>query len=378
MHFDSHSSVPLLWFSCGTAAELIKLYPVISRASAANHPWRLLFTGQSPKSCFAQWQDFNLPDSHWVELLHRDEDLHKGTQAASWFANALTRGTFTLRKHVETAQGSEIKPNQIWVVHGDTLSTLLGALYGAHLRLRVAHVEAGLRSGTFRQPFPEELTRTLVGQIARIHFPPEPSAARHLARERVRGEVIPTAGNTQIDAIEAALTLSPPTDLIQGRYGLVNIHRFETLIHDERKRHVKSTLLKAASKHRLIIVAHETTNAWVRSEPEFRNALENAGATWLPRQPFTKFAHWLARSEFVISDSGGNQEECAHLGTPCLLLRDVTERSIPEGRSNVVLSHFQSSLIDEFLRDPAQRRLPRMALLQSPADVIWRAMQNSN
>ena len=366
----------ILWFSCGTAAELIKLFPVLDRAERSARPWFLLFTGQSPKSCRLQWDDFGFDAKKWVPVVERTHDLDNARDAAVWFSTALTRGLFRLNKRVEDVQQAPISRGQTWVVHGDTLSTLLGAMYGARLGFRVAHIEAGLRSRRLREPFPEELLRTLVGQIATLHFPPEPSGKAHLEREHARGTIVVTAGNTQLDAIEAALARPAPADLPSGAYGLVNIHRFETLISPERKRKVKATLVKASKRHRLVVVAHETTNAWIRGEPDFLRTLENNGAVWLPRQPFTKFAHWLGRAEFVIADSGGNQQECTHLGTPCLLLRDVTEVRIPPERTNVVLSRFDDALVDDFLRDPAKKRLPHLPLLEPPSDTIWAALQD--
>jgi UDP-N-acetylglucosamine 2-epimerase (non-hydrolysing) len=159
-----------------------------------------------------------------------------------------------------------------------------------------------------------------------------------------------------------------------GEYGLVNIHRFETLHSAQRRTAVKRTLLKASETHKLIMVSHETTRSWLEREPAFIADLERNGGLWLPRQPFTRFAHWLGKAQFVIADSGGNQQECSFLGIPCLLLRDVTELAPVPGRTCVVLSRFDESVIDRFLSAPESYRQTRQDISVRPSDCIWRAL----
>lgn len=362
-----------LVFSCGTAAELIKLYPVLTRAEKSGKPWAMLFTGQSPESCVNQWDDFGLPPNRLARLHVQDHDLARPRDAARWFAVSMARRASTLRALLGR---SGIAPG-VWVVHGDTLSTFLGAVYGRRLGFTVAHVEAGLRSHNLTDPFPEEIARRGVAAIAKMHFCPEPDATENLRRERTSGLIVETAGNTQLDAIDDALLRAKPSDMPNGDYALVNIHRFETLVSSERKAAVKETLLKASESMRLIVVSHATTMDWLSREEEFQRALEKNGTTWLPRQPFTRFAHWLANAHHLISDSGGNQEECAYLGVPCLLLRHVTERALPKTRKCIVLSKFEPSAIDAFLANPAAYREPREVRDVKPADQIWAALASA-
>jgi UDP-N-acetylglucosamine 2-epimerase (non-hydrolysing) len=354
-------------FSAGTAAELIKLYPVIAKATEHHADWTLLFSGQAPISFFAQWEDFGLPKGRLAHFELRDHDLKSGPQAAKWFAKALAVRTATLTERL-----GALPKGTPWVVHGDTLSTLWGAITGRRLGCTVAHVEAGLRSFHLREPFPEEIVRTSVAKIARAHFPPELKGRENLLREGAYGPIVQTQGNTQLDAVDLVLAQPAPADLPKGEYALVNIHRYETLLSPERKARVKETLLKAARGTKLIVVSHATTLEWLRTEPEFKSELESHGAVLLPRQPFSKFAHWLARAQYVIADSGGNQQECAHLGIPCLLLRQVTESVIE--RKCVVLSQFDSVRIDAFLADPQSYREPAEQLAKRPAEQIWETL----
>ncbi len=352
---------------------MIKLFPIIRLAEADGTNWGMVFTGQGPTSFMAQWEDFGFPAERCVALVARHEDLKTPAEAALWLARALLVSTASLRERIDKlVRFSDRSP---YVVHGDTLSTLAGAIHGRRLGATVAHVEAGVRSGRLRDPFPEEINRTLVSQVANLHFAPDSLCENHLKRERVRGRVIVTNGNTQLDAIDSALNAPSPHNIPNGEYGLVNIHRFETLVSPERRANVKRVLLKAGERHRLVMVSHETTMRWLQAEERFVRSFEANGGLMLPRQPFLRFAHWLGHAQFVIADSGGNQQECSHLGIPCLLLRMVTETPIRPDRRCVVLSHFQESVIDGFLADPKSFREPRETLVGGPSECIWRVLK---
>lgn len=356
-------------FIAGTAAELIKMWPVMQRAERAGSEWRLLFTGQAPVGTLDQWREFQLPDARLTTLIERDADLRVAKEALAWFAKA----TATPLAKLKTLTGAGSSALRI-VVQGDTLSTLLGATFGVRLRAPVAHIEAGLRTASLREPFPEEISRRIVSRIGRMHFAPETTSYDALVRERTRGAIILTHGNTQLDALDAARAMPTDVQLPEGEFGLVNIHRFETLISDDRKASVRRTLLRASERHRLQIVNHATTRAWLERETGFVRDMEKNGAAFLPRQPFVRFAAWLTKAAFVICDSGGNQEECEYLGKPCLLMRVHTERPIPSNRRCVVLSAFDAGRIDSFVADPrAYIDAPR-ELRERPSDIIWNAL----
>lgn len=372
---NSSSATKCLFFCFGTPAELIKLYPIILRAEEGGVPWAAFCTGQGPVSCADQWRDFGFASDRLHILVSTDADLRTPKEAAAWFSRALLLSAFQLREKVTALTGRAPNPEKdIWLVHGDTLSTLVGTIYGRRLGLRVAHVEAGLRSGDWKNPFPEEVTRILVSKLARLHFPPTPAAKNSLQREGARGQIVETEANTQVDAIKLALERFEGPDLPDTKYGLVNIHRFETLQSRVRWQKVKDTLLKASKTHRLFIVLHAVADEKLRDEGEFKAELAKNGAVWLPRQPFIKFAHWVAKSQFVICDSAGNQQECAYLGVPCLILREVTETPLLEGRKCTVLTRFDPQVIDAFLKSPDSYRQERYPLAELPAKTIFEAL----
>lgn len=154
----------------GTTGELIKLSPILVRLNETKEPAFTLCTGQQVQQIPALLRDFNLPQPDL--LLARGKDGHDLTRPAdlpSWFLKvviAFTRQRKTLRARLT----SGAKP--LLVVHGDTFTTVLGSLMGHALQTPVAHVEAGMRSGDWHNPFPEELNRLMVARLAQVHFAP--------------------------------------------------------------------------------------------------------------------------------------------------------------------------------------------------------------
>jgi len=377
----------MLIFCLGTAAELIKCYPVIHEAHRRNLPWVVLSTGQSPNNLSMQFRDFRLPDdgSHYRVLIDAAEDLHHPTQALVWFGRLARTGDRDVRRALSgIAHAAEALDNKraIWVVHGDTLSTLGGARLGKRLGLRVAHIEAGMRSGTWFSPFPEELSRRWVSGITSLHFAPNPAARAALAAERRPGQIIETEGNTQLDAIvavvdkpdeEAARRLDLPSS-----YAVANLHRFENISNPKHWSLLVDACVTAQRHTPVLFVQHPQVAAKIAEDSSAREQLTNAGVRLLPRLPFVDFARVLAGAKFLLSDGGGNQDECKILGLPCLILRTHTESAsglAPDGPC--LLSELRADKIEEFLRDPEQYRRPPHRPLRSPSVDIVDALERA-
>lgn len=344
-----------LWFCLGTAGELIKLYPLMELAQRQGRPWFAVSTGQSAINLKKQWADFGLPADRLFVALSTDRDLASSADALKWFSRAMATGASTLRAKLSEG-GRPSSKQDAWIVHGDTLSTLVGSSWGRRLGLEVAHVEAGLRSPKILEPFPEEISRRMVSRLARVHFPQDSKAEQNLKKARVRGQVIPTAANTLLDALRLVLKGAPPQ--AKG-YVVANLHRFENLSSDSRWSVLVDVLVRAAKKSGTVhFVLHPHTQAKLESDPVARARLETAGVKPVPRMMFSQFIPLLNGADYVLSDGGSNQEECHYLGKPCLLLRDSTERQ--EGLDgSCLLSRFDPVKIDRFLDDPSRfRRAP--------------------
>lgn len=224
------------------------------------------------------------------------------------------------------------RPDYI-LVQGDTLSTFLGALAGFYAGIPVGHVEAGLRTHDLTQPFPEEANRRLVGVIADLHFAPTAQARANLLAEGVASARIHMTGNTAIDAIQrvtgpSAGPVDLPAELVarlaDRRYVLLTLHRRESF--GEPFAQMLAGIRDFAQAHpelMLVFPIHPNPQVAAQVEPVL-GALANV--CLVPPLGYRAFARLLADCHFVITDSGGIQEEAPALGKPVLVLREQTER----------------------------------------------------
>lgn len=231
-----------------------------------------------------------------------------------------------------------------WVlVQGDTTTVMAAALAAFYARVKVGHVEAGLRTRNKWQPFPEEINRRVAGVTADLHFAPTPQARQNLLAEQIPAEQIVVTGNTVIDALQWVAG-QPPTrqvdDLrrqigLTGGYGaarprliLVTAHRRENF--GQPLQAICAALAELASRYgdalRIVYPVHLNPNV---SEPVHRLLGNVPNIVLLPPLDYLPLVHLLKEATLVLTDSGGLQEEAPGLGKPVLVLRDVTER--PEG-----------------------------------------------
>lgn len=355
-------------FVLGTAAELIKIYPLIEKARERGWDVRILSTGQARENFQMQYRDFRLPEELLHPLLESAGDLDQSSKALKWFLRSLCISKRTLRS--KFLLGSDA----LAVVHGDTLSTLSGAWNARRAGLKVVHVEAGLRSPRLFNPFPEEITRRLVTRLAHWHMAPDAHAAANLKAAGAHGQIVNSEGNTLEDAVSA---IPERSESFGGGSVLVNVHRFENLNSPVRWRKIVATVLKAAQSRRVLFVTHPQTQHRLNQDRETRENFTRAGVEILDRIPFSDFIARLKAADFLISDGGSNQEECSYLGKPCLLLRESTERQ--EGLDGCcVLSRFEDRVIQDFLDHPEKFARKASISTQSPSDSILNALAKNN
>lgn len=219
-----------------------------------------------------------------------------------------------------------------WViVQGDTTTTAAAALCAFYRRVKVAHVEAGLRTFDKWQPFPEETNRKLATVVADLHLAPTMRARQNLLEEGINESSIVVTGNPVIDALQWAVKRPVPAvvdeldrDSPARRLILVTAHRRENW--GEPLENICLALRDLVEAHhdvRVVYPVHLNPNVDV----SVRRILKNvAHVTLLPPVDYLTLVHLMKRSTLVVTDSGGLQEEAPSLGKPVLVLRDVTER----------------------------------------------------
>ncbi len=366
----------MILFFLGTPAELIKCHSVIRCLEQSGHSVLIIDSGQQSEALKAELTSLSYGSNVRVETylpghLHlKYANIETGWQALRWMARCLWQSVRSRKRFQKV---------NFWVVHGDTLSTLLGSILGrVHRAKTLAHIEAGLRTGNVLNPFPEEITRRLVSRIARLHFSPSREATQNLKLGSIKGEIIETPGNTQLAALaEITLAAKKKVSLPAGKFGIGNLHRVENL--KFRWNDIKKAIRTASEKHSLVLIRHSAfRNRLERDEDFYLWIKDNPNIVLSSRMPFREFIVMLSKAHFLLTDSSGNQDDASCLGTPTLILRTHCESRTalwPDG--SAVLSRFNEEAMNSFFSDPEKFRTPPSIPNGIAADMIARRLMDS-
>jgi len=347
----------------GTTGELIKLAPVLLRLQERGHEYVFATTGQQVQQIPSFLEQFGLRDLDlWFARGSRGRDLRTNGDIPAWVGNvarSFARHRGRLRRMLRSGHGRPLV-----LVHGDTMTTVLGASMGRAMRLPVAHIESGLRSYDLRHPFPEELNRRTASRLAQVHYAPGAWAASNLRGQ----DVVDTGSNTIRDSLELVPEAPPPVSVPEGPFGVVSLHRFELLNNRGALAEALDLLAESSARSPLLFVDHSVTRAAVE---KFRLDHVFRSGTFMrtPRLRFFDFVQLLRSSSFVVTDSGGSQEESFYLDIPCLVHRIRTERREGLGE-NAVLSGMRADVLRSFLEDNTRFRRRAELPAESPSDVI--------
>ena len=304
-------------------------------------PFRYIDSGQHAELTRSLRHIFDLREPD-VCLSKKTDDIVSITQAARWSAQYLWRSLVSrkwLREEVFPGGG-------VCLIHGDTLSTLLGMIMARKANLRVAHVESGLRSFRILDPFPEELIRILCMKNSHVLFAPSDEAEENLKNMNISGQIVKVHGNTVVDALRLIEKAPATIPIPEFPFVLATCHRMETIANKKRLGQIIILLNRVAETMPIVFVTHKPTRKYLK-----RFGLDeklHSGITQLGMLSYSDFVAMLKAARFVLTDGGSIQEECAYLNKPCLILRKTTER--PDGvGNNIVLWSFNEKVAEEFL-----------------------------
>lgn len=296
----------------GTRPELIKLAPVLRALGQADRRIRVVLSGQH--------QDLMTRLLTDLEIIH---DVDLAVMRPRQSLNELCGRLFTAFH----AEFSAHRPHRV-IVQGDTTTAMVATLAAFHTGIPVGHVEAGLRSHRLNNPFPEEANRQLVGRLARWHFAPTHSAASNLMHEGVPDHSVWVTGNTVIDNLKWVLSRGLGQSQFPVATGrrkvLLTLHRRES--QGRVMLALARTLAALAYELELDVVVPVHPSPAVRSSllPELEG---HPNVIVRPPLDYLDFVATMADCHFVITDSGGVQEEAPWLGKPVLVCRETTERT---------------------------------------------------
>lgn len=347
----------MIVFIYGTTAEAIKIAPVARRLEAAGVPYQQWITQQHTEALRKAIPELGLnPPDRIIANGWRGKPLKSPLQMVGWAFDVVMWSVRNVRK-----ERKALPTGSLVVVHGDTMTTVLGTFIGRRLRVPVAHVEAGLRSGNWRHPFPEELDRRIVGHFADIHYVPSEEAADNLSP---RPDVILTHGNTAIDAVRDAAKAADSPSTAEP-FGLVLLHRYEFISNPPL---VARTLqaLDADTPMPLRLIVDQYSRTAIEQIIE-EHALINFSV--MPKLEHGEFVAIMRSARFIVTDSGGVQQEAAALGVPTLIHRVVTEGREGLG-SSAVLSGWDVEVVRTFLATYENYRRFGADDGPSPSDII--------
>ena len=305
----------------GTRPEAIKMAPVINAFKSSNYiDLKVCITAQHREMLDQVLELFSIKPDFDLNLMKSNQDLTDITIG-------VLRGVREILKLW--------RPD--WVlVHGDTTTTLAASIAAYYEKVAVGHVEAGLRTGNIYSPWPEEINRQLVSNIAGIHFAPTLTAKENLLRAGIKKKLIFITGNTVIDALfnikkklESDSILAKevnkliPNININKKTILVTGHRRENFGNGFKNICMALNDIAARDDVEIIYPVHLNPNV---QEPVHRNIKNSPNIHLIKPLDYLPFVYLMSKSHIILTDSGGIQEEAPSLGIPVLVLRDTTER----------------------------------------------------
>lgn len=329
----------------GTRPNFMKVAPLIRAIDAFNNSMNqiklnkiLVHTGQH--------YDFNMSDSFFKDLELTKPDIYIGV-------GSCTQGEQTGRILIEFEKICfKEKPNIVIVV-GDVNSTLACTLAASKLHIPIAHVESGLRS--FDRKMPEEINRVVTDALSSFLFTTSKDANNNLKKQGIDSSKIFLVGNVMIDSLvyhkEHALrtNILKYLGLISHRYAILTLHRPSNVDNKKSLEGILKTLKQVSKKLPIIFPIHPRTRNQIEafglshylnyiSMPTTRNIYPVNSIVCIDPVGYLEFINLMINAKFVLTDSGGIQEETTFLGIPCLTLRDSTERpvTIKKGTNKLV------------------------------------------
>lgn len=351
----------------GTSAELIKMWPVIKEVGRYTTVVTLT-TNQQPHELRELERRLDVPAPVHLRSSTRGNLVNK-RQVLPWLVGVSLKSFVQLIRL--KANAKRRGRGVLVLVHGDTMTCLVGAAVARLARCQIGHVEAGLRSNDWRNPFPEELDRIITGYLAHFHFCPDETAVKNL--DGRSGRVVNTFGNTSRDSmrmIQTGLTVQAhPVP-----FALVSLHRAELLGSPEHLQMTVSELIDCGNKIKIVMVLDALTTSTL-TDHGLLNLLRQSDIELRDKMPYPDFLELVTSANKVVTDSGGLQEECGFLAIPCLVHRRATERFDGIGTTASLSMWNPGSITDFLMRDAPPVSGPRrLEGSQSPTEILVRTL----
>lgn len=364
-----------IYIILGTRAQIIKMAPIMSMLEDEGIEYELINTEQHVENMDILLQEFGIK-TKLRKLINNKNEAKSIDLFGKWMFKIflLSINPLSIRKVFNQGRG-------IILTHGDTATTAWAAIYGKLCLNKVMHIEAGMRSHNLRKPFPEELMRRITGLFSDYHMCPDEVAVNNL--KHYPGKKFNTGANTLYDSIMLANNVISTNSKeyvkiinefkIPQKYALVSIHRYENIFKTDVLNTLVDLIELASTTLPLVFILHPSTKTQLIATGLYDRLLKNKNITFLRRLEFIDFVALSLKSECLLTDSGGNQQEMYYLGIPTLLLRDITESNEGLG-TNLVISNYDKDLVKDFMKNYKKYR-KQLVKYPSPSELIFKIMK---
>lgn len=352
-------------FFIGTTAEYIKVFTIIENLKKENIDVKIITTGQNEIAQTDIAKSVNLKID--LQLSNEDDIVKNAIGLFSWFLK--TKRT-AVQKIKNTFPEIDFKKS-VMVIHGDTVSTVMGALTAKKLGMKIAHIEAGLRSHNIFSPFPEEIDRNIVSKLADFNFCQNEVAYKNLSK--AKGEVINTHYNTIIDALTYSHSVPCENErineIIDKKYSVFVLHRQENLLKSSLVKKMVSIIIERAKTEKVVFILHQITKNALTSLGLLKTLQEDPNIILFDRVEYFDFMKLLSSAQFVVTDGGSNQEELSYMGKPTIIVRTSTERTDGLGQ-NIIMYDNNTDNVLKFISEYEKYRKDAVLSKTSPSKII--------
>ena len=294
-------------YIAGTNAELIKLFPLMKELDGT-----FIHTGQHDLSSLSNHFKIKDPD-----IVLSDPPKSRTSKFMGNTAKALLWNIRMVKKL--TGLLKERRPDA-FICHGDTMSTAAASIAAKRAGIKGVHVEAGLRSFSIKEPFPEEISRRIADKNCTILFAPSKIAGKNL--EGYKNKQVFVAGNTVVDSAMEALKKGRKIKIPKEEYAILSFHRHENLKSRQRMKRIVEIVEGISIP--IYFFAHDNTIHYLKKYGLWRRINKKVNAVQFA--DYVPFIKWLSGSRLLLTDGGSIQEESLIFKKPCFLLRERTER----------------------------------------------------
>lgn len=302
----------------GTRPELIKLYPIILQLKKNNLSHKIIFSGQHKELVNDIIRKLKIKNDFCLNIFKKNQDLNISISKIISNLNALFLN---------------LSPKAI-VVQGDTLTAYAAAIAAFNLKIKIAHVEAGLRTGNINSPFPEEMFRVIISKLAYLHFCPTINSKKNILKEGIKRNYFLT-GNTVVDSLKI-ISKSINLNLLKKYFSniykidfskkiiLFTCHRRENYGTEFESICLSIKKISELNDINIVYPLHLNPNFYNKAK-KYLGSLKNV--CLIPNQNYAELLFLIMISELVITDSGGIQEEAPSFQKKILIIREHTERT---------------------------------------------------